>query len=478
MRLTNKRLIMGIIVWTSKGSKNSIKGNSESERAKKEAVPSLLPLISIFIIVLFILIISVPLVNAQTPAECNYQKCTEDFECPHGMLCKGCPEECAGLCEPIPGWPGLYKYGVCKPCATSAECVKKTFEEAIKVPGAPSPWFVIAVVVCAIALMGAGIVYVIGHSFDLRNVKQIGRAELMQAIASLLLVALLFGVEWSEYTLLDLMETQTGIITAAIYAPEQYRAVTQAGGIIKVNPFEVSYAFMRKLLDCTERMYKTQYDRSQTAEWLSNIYLQFDFKIGWLQYINLVPYGGEFLRPAFGKMTQETEYLADEFTWLSILLYIQLAIMRFVESSMFTVFLPIGIILRAFPPTRGAGAVLIAIAIGMYIVYPLTYTLLAVSTPPVVEGCNVQIPKEYSEVKKECPISSAGLTSGVTQAQTSLAAIESDMVKVSGGATSIRYLVYIYFIIALGASFLFIRSISSILGADIGEIGRTMLKMM
>jgi hypothetical protein len=326
--------------------------------------------------------------------------------------------------------------------------------------------------------MGAGIVYVIGHSFDLRNVKQIGRAELMQAIASLLLVALLFGVEWSEYTLLDLMETQTGIITAAIYAPEQYRAVTQAGGIIKVNPFEVSYAFMRKLLTCVRNGYDAAYSGAQTAEWLSNVNLQFKTKLPYLGYLNIVPYGGEFLRPAFVEQTQKKEYLADEFTWLSILLYMQLAIMRFVESSMFTVFLPIGIILRAFPPTRGAGAVLIAIAIGMYIVYPLIYTLLAVSTPPVVEGCNVQIPKEYSEVKKECPISSAGLTSGVTQAQTSLAAIESDMVKVSGGATSIRYLVYLYFIIALGASFLFIRSISSILGADIGEIGRTMLKMM
>jgi len=37
---------------------------------------------------------------------------------------------------------------------------------------------------------------------------------------------------------------------------------------------------------------------------------------------------------------------------------------------------------------------------------------------------------------------------------------------------------WLYMIISLGAAFLFIRSISPLLGADISEIGRSMFKML
>ncbi len=47
----------------------------------------------------------------------------------------------------------------------------------------------------------------------------------------------------------------------------------------------------------------------------------------------------------------------------------------FIQQRMLTMFLPLGILARCFTPTRAAGGALIAIALGLYFVYPLMLNL-------------------------------------------------------------------------------------------------------
>ncbi len=54
---------------------------------------------------------------------------------------------------------------------------------------------------------------------------------------------------------------------------------------------------------------------------------------------------------------------------------LQFAILRFADQYMFFLFLPLGIIFRSFPFTRAIGGAFIAIALGLYVVYPLTFIL-------------------------------------------------------------------------------------------------------
>ncbi len=56
-------------------------------------------------------------------------------------------------------------------------------------------------------------------------------------------------------------------------------------------------------------------------------------------------------------------------------IYGQMALLSFVKEKMFALFLPIGIILRSFPFTRSKGSAIIAIALGFYIIFPLTFYL-------------------------------------------------------------------------------------------------------
>lgn len=53
----------------------------------------------------------------------------------------------------------------------------------------------------------------------------------------------------------------------------------------------------------------------------------------------------------------------------------QLILMDFVNGTMGAFFLPAGIILRFFPPTREAGVFLIALAIGFQVIFPLVYVI-------------------------------------------------------------------------------------------------------
>ncbi len=53
----------------------------------------------------------------------------------------------------------------------------------------------------------------------------------------------------------------------------------------------------------------------------------------------------------------------------------QKALLTFFKESMFSLFLPLGIVLRAFPLSRKLGATIIAVAVTCYVVYPLTLVM-------------------------------------------------------------------------------------------------------
>lgn len=67
-------------------------------------------------------------------------------------------------------------------------------------------------------------------------------------------------------------------------------------------------------------------------------------------------------------------------------LYGQEALIGFIKEKMLALFLPIGIVLRSFPFTRSKGSAMIAIALGFYLVFPLTYYL---SVQVLVNHCAI-----------------------------------------------------------------------------------------
>ncbi|GEM_PF-5533003 len=80
---------------------------------------------------------------------------------------------------------------------------------------------------------------------------------------------------------------------------------------------------------------------------------------------DLHPFGG--LEP----LLNFAPYLLSSLTILLMSVSVQFYMLKFFEATGLSLFLPLGILMRVIPPTRGFGGALIAIAISMYLVYPL-----------------------------------------------------------------------------------------------------------
>jgi len=75
------------------------------------------------------------------------------------------------------------------------------------------------------------------------------------------------------------------------------------------------------------------------------------------------------------KKVEEAHLLATKITSLLISLHAQYVLASYVEKNMLAVFLPLGILLRIFPLTRGAGGLFISMALGFFFIWPTFYLL-------------------------------------------------------------------------------------------------------
>ncbi|MFH1286029.1 MAG: hypothetical protein ABIH99_05605 [Candidatus Micrarchaeota archaeon] len=90
--------------------------------------------------------------------------------------------------------------------------------------------------------------------------------------------------------------------------------------------------------------------------------------------VQLSPFMG--LQPVFSSLSNAIQML----TMAEAALYLQRTLLVFIYNNAIQTFLPVGIILRSFFSTRKIGGALMAIAIGLYVVYPATF-LLNVADP-------------------------------------------------------------------------------------------------
>lgn len=80
-----------------------------------------------------------------------------------------------------------------------------------------------------------------------------------------------------------------------------------------------------------------------------------------------------FLSPLLAMIQTSVQILSTA----AISATVQASVLMFVAASALTVILPLGLVLRSFYPTRVLGSFLIALTIGLYIIFPLTYLVNA-----------------------------------------------------------------------------------------------------
>lgn len=112
--------------------------------------------------------------------------------------------------------------------------------------------------------------------------------------------------------------------------------------------------------------------------------------------------------------------MLSSLTFLGIILGIEQALLIFINNTALNIFLPVGVVLRCFFATRRLGGALIALSVGLYLVFPLLISLNAISveqtaasafepfielqnhvdTLNIISGGHFESPEDYADSEK------------------------------------------------------------------------------
>lgn len=179
--------------------------------------------------------------------------------------------------------------------------------------------------------------------------------------------------EWEAYLHIELSELMKSalILVLAILFFEGMNTVAEAW--LGVEPGETistaSSRFLNEMMN--EGVLRGMIDSFRLQTCLS-IWNMFQRRIG--EFVLTVAYK---LFPGIDSFLSILNVVGFGFTAVYGSLAVQLLAMQFIDATMATFFLPAGIILRFFPPTREAGVFLIAFAIGFGVIFPATYVIHA-----------------------------------------------------------------------------------------------------
>ncbi len=181
-------------------------------------------------------------------------------------------------------------------------------------------------------------------------------------------------------------------------------------------------------------------------------------------------------------LISQIQYLIRILGTLSISILVQAAIITVIAFSALSLILPSGMILRSFYPTRKLGGFLIAVAIGLYVVLPLSYVLNASMASSFSTNINSTSLSEVtlstknfqntilstsSEAQNSNSTLLTGLVDVITNGITSLSNSISSTINYLYSAIS-YFIVYVFIlpIFSLILTGISIRELSQILGSE------------
>jgi len=319
----------------------------------------------------------------------------------------------------------------------------------VSVQGVWNVWQPVALVAVVTAFLIVALAYMIGVSFNLAGLRKWAKVEFYQALASAILVA--FLVLMMDTMLNEGFQTMIG----------------------SINPYKKAYAYLDGVMDSLYPIYTSVYKANFIAEFIKSIGI-YSNGMG----LDYAPFE-LFTSP----IVEYLHFEAHIVTVAAIITSTQRALLHLFYNAGFTVFIPAGVLLRIFPWTRGAGGLLIAIGMGLAIVYPTMFTFVAMMSENSSEVKNKATELGNSiggfDMTKfgacACDFQSA---SDVATTKVLSPQLRNSSAWLLGWLSGIWLKIFYYPMLVLLVTFTFIRTISPLLGADITEIGQGLVHLL
>ncbi len=304
-------------------------------------------------------------------------------------------------------------------------------------------WYINCALAVLVAALINGVIYAIGYALNSQNLKRYSQSEFLQLAATAVLLVVVVQL----------------VIMGSQFIADNF------GGAISCGDRSISIGQAIDAAAC------------RTAERLDYFYKQYDNIQSnvngpeWLYYFTITLWGVPVFQgswvPDIYKPVETYHFIAQKIVSIMISLNAQMFLLKYVQESMLAVFLPVGIILRAFHFTRGIGGFFIALALSMYFVYPTILFMLDSGYSPAPP---VQQPDYTQEGICSIPMFS-GFSLGAFQQATTAGSAGQMSVSISNVASFVsEVFVRIFYenMVALAFALTALRYGTTILGGEAG----------
>ncbi|MCX8175191.1 MAG: hypothetical protein N3E51_03230 [Candidatus Micrarchaeota archaeon] len=323
----------------------------------------------------------------------------------------------------------------------------------------PLGWEAICATIGLISLFITVLVQMAAKAFSLQQLELWAKAEYAQVAVTFLIIAFAVGMvsagNW-------VMGEVTGKLALASGNVELKKA---AEGHLR-DPFKIAKAYIvNGPIRCEDRIYNIVFRINFFVELASSI--SFDA-------FGVEGTGGSF---ALAGPVSLAHYINKAIVYLGIFHYVQYYLLHFSQYTMVQIFLPIGLILRSFAPTRGAGGFVCAFALAFGFVFPITYVLIVAMMPNSSHACTSISAYEEGE-KSPCATSYGSAMRVYYEVKMNEEKHAGILEQIKNTITVLYMQALLYPLFALIITFTAMRQGSSLLGADLAEVGRGLLKII
>ena len=223
----------------------------------------------------------------------------------------------------------------------------------------------VAIALVGIMLAVFGIVLGIGIAMEDRKLKDLGRGEIYQALINGAVIGVLFVAFSSGGVVSQMLQGAVNSTSASVHCAEPM--ANNAALCFAYNylsnplPIQVGNGSAPTLFDAVIGLL------IPTTLLAALVGLISSFGFSFIVTFNL--------QSALLPFVHQLNYIVGALTFALIGIEVQAALMQFISIVGIPMLLPLGMILRSFFPTRKLGGAIMAIAIGLSTVFPLTYIL-------------------------------------------------------------------------------------------------------
>ena len=332
-------------------------------------------------------------------------------------------------------------------------------------------WQTIATAAASFSVLASVILIMLSRFFGLRALEQTAKSEFVYAASTVFIVLMaIWFIQIGEPVFVNVADN---LYKGAIGLDQPVYQYQYDNYIVKlknngepVTLIDYTKLYLEAPASCSKRLMRYLYIISIPSEVAASIHYE----------IFMSEIASGFAVKGIVERINNTNQLVTFYLYIYYLLGHMLNFLKHYGLFFFSV----GVAARAFPPTRGAGAYLMALSIGLYFVFPLSYILVASTILPQVHSDCV-IPEASLDVSlMQCGTGSV-VTGSVAQM---LLESSRDDIKntfeflLPKGTQHLVSAVCLFPIVAMTLVLTFVLNGTNLFGGNIPEIGRGLVRLI